>query len=103
MGIKDKIKEKITGKDEENKKPDDKFSFQPSFSGMPYPPFLLNGPHYHPPMNIMINTLPYPNPRAEKFYDIAQNNAQTQAAKYAGINAMLSDFKNVQVSSIADV
>lgn len=30
----------------------DSFQFKPNFAGMPYPPFLLNGPHYHPPMNI---------------------------------------------------
>lgn len=43
---------------------------------MPYPPFLLNGPHFHPPMNIQINTLPFPNPRANDFYSIAIGNAK---------------------------
>lgn len=56
-------------KKEENKTD---FKFEPNFGGMPYPPFLLNGPHFHPPMKIVINTLPYPNPRASNFYQIAQ-------------------------------
>ena len=32
---------------------------------MPFPPMVMNGPHFHPPMNITINQLPNMNPRAE--------------------------------------
>ena len=47
---------------------DAKFHFSPNFAGMPFPPFLLNGPHFHPPINVTINTLPHPNSRAGNFY-----------------------------------
>lgn len=33
---------------------------------MPFPPMVMNGPHFHPPMNITINQLPNMNPRSEK-------------------------------------
>jgi hypothetical protein len=42
-----------------------KFTFEPGFAGMPSPPFMMNGPHFHPPLNITINALPHPNPRTE--------------------------------------
>lgn len=45
-----------------------KFNFAPGFAGMPFPPFLLNGPHYHAPFNLNVNTLPFPNPRADSPY-----------------------------------
>ena len=42
------------------------FNFMPGFAGMPFPPFMMNGPHFHPPLNITVNSLPNPNPRATK-------------------------------------
>jgi DNA polymerase III alpha subunit (gram-positive type) len=39
------------------------FNFMPGFSGMPFPPFMMNGPHFHPPLNMTVNALPYPNLR----------------------------------------
>ena len=41
------------------------FDFAPGFAGMPFPPFMMNGPHFHPPMNMTINALPNTNPRTE--------------------------------------
>lgn len=43
-----------------------KFDFGPGFAGMPFPPFMMNGPHFHPPMNMTINALPNLNPRTEQ-------------------------------------
>lgn len=40
------------------------FNFLPGFAGMPFPPFMMNGPHYHPPLNVTVNALPHPNVRA---------------------------------------
>lgn len=44
-----------------------KMSFEMSgdMTQMPFPPMVMNGPHYHPPMNITINQLPNMNPRSE--------------------------------------
>ncbi len=52
------------------------FKFAPGFAGMPFPPFLMNGPHFHPPMHVNINTLPFPNPRASTPYKVAQTNVR---------------------------
>jgi hypothetical protein len=49
-----------------SKKGDDEmaFNFLPGYAGMPFPPFMMNGPHYHPPLNVTVNALPHPNVRA---------------------------------------
>jgi hypothetical protein len=39
------------------------FNFMPGFSGMPFPPFMMNGPHFHPPLNVTVNALPHANRR----------------------------------------
>ena len=56
-----------------------KFNFLPGFAGMPFPPFMMNGPHFHPPLNVTVNSLPNPNPRAELDpKEIEQENVKTQ-------------------------
>ena len=49
------------------KKGDDEmaFNFMPGYAGMPFPPFMMNGPHFHPPLNVTVNALPNPNPRSQ--------------------------------------
>lgn len=42
------------------------FQMSGDMSQMPFPPMVMNGPHYHPPMNITINQLPNMNPRTER-------------------------------------
>ncbi len=37
------------------------FKYAPGFAGMPFPPFMMNGPHFHPPYNITLNALPTQN------------------------------------------
>lgn len=58
--------DKDSNEEKENNR--SKFNFSPNFAGMPFPPFLLNGPHFHPPIKVVINTLPHPNTRAGNFY-----------------------------------
>ena len=41
------------------------FKMAGDMTQMPFPPMVMNGPHYHPPMNITINQLPNMNPRSE--------------------------------------
>ena len=41
------------------------FEMSGDLTQMPFPPMVMNGPHYHPPMNITINQLPNMNPRSE--------------------------------------
>ena len=43
----------------------DKFSFNADLGQMPFPPMVMNGPHFHPPMKILINQMPNINPRTE--------------------------------------
>jgi hypothetical protein len=40
------------------------FNFDPKFAGMPFPPFLMNGPHYYPETSLTVNAVPNPYPRA---------------------------------------
>lgn len=42
-----------------------KFNFMPGFAGMPFPPFMMNGPHFHPPIDVTVNSIPNPNPKAD--------------------------------------
>ena len=39
------------------------FNFDPKFAGMPFPPFLMNGPHYYPQTELTVNAVPNPYPR----------------------------------------
>ena len=36
------------------------------YSTTPFPPFVMNGPNFHAPMNIRINAIPHSNPRTSK-------------------------------------
>ena len=61
-----------------NGKDDMAFNFQPGFNGMPFPPFMMNGPHFHPPLNITVNALPNPNPRAQMHPSVIQEKNSTE-------------------------
>lgn len=54
------------------------FNFAPGFAGMPFPPFLLNGPHYHAPMNVNVNVPPKANIRGDSPYQVAIQNEQNR-------------------------
>lgn len=67
-----------------------KFNFLPGFAGMPFPPFMMNGPHFHPPLNVTVNSLPNPNPRAELDpKEIEEENVKTQLKALNPINERL--------------
>ena len=56
-----------------------KFNFLPGFAGMPFPPFMMNGPHFHPPIDVTVNSIPNPNPKADlNPFEIEKANLQTQ-------------------------
>ena len=63
-----------------------KFNFDSGFAGMPFPPFMMDGPTFHPPMNIKINAFPFPNPRAESPYEVAQENTKGMIKDYEDMN-----------------
>jgi hypothetical protein len=63
------------------------FNFEPGFAGMPFPPFMMNGPHFHPPMNITINALPNPNPRTEN---------DPVSLEYEDLNKQKNDLKTIR-------
>ena len=68
-----------------------KFNFLPGFAGMPFPPFMMNGPHFHPPLNVTVNSLPNPNPRAELDpKEIEEENVKTQLKALTPINERLN-------------
>jgi hypothetical protein len=67
-----------------------KFNFLPGFAGMPFPPFMMNGPHFHPPLNVTVNSLPNPNPRAELDpKEIEEENVKSQLKSLQPINDKL--------------
>ena len=49
---------------------------------MPFPPFIMDGPHYHAPMKVNINSLPFANGRANSPYIIAESNARSENLSY---------------------
>lgn len=56
------------------------FQYLPNFGGIPFPPVAVAGVNYHAPMSVVVNTLPYPNPRAyESPYDRAKGNVDNQS------------------------
>lgn len=61
-----------------NRKLNQKMNFEMAgdMTQMPFPPMVMNGPHFHPPMNVTINQLPSMNPRAEN------DPLELQAAEY---------------------
>lgn len=55
-----------------------KFNFLPGFAGMPFPPFMMNGPHFHPPINVTVNSIPNSNPSADlNPFEIERSNLST--------------------------
>ena len=55
----------LTGKKDDKGDNNMKFNFLPGFAGMPFPPFMMNGPHFHPPIDVTVNSIPNPNPKAD--------------------------------------
>ena len=82
------------GEKKEGEEGNQDFKFAPGFAGMPFPPMLMNGPHFHPPTNININALPFPNPRANSPYKSAIANALHSLDTYENINKKLDDNKD---------
>lgn len=69
------------------------FSFMPGFAGMPFPPLMMRGPNFHPPMNFTVNSIPNPNPRsALNPFEIEQSNLSKQVDSLKGIFGMLKSL-----------
>lgn len=66
------------------------FNFLPGFAGMPFPPFMMQGPHFHPPINMTVNSIPNPNPQADlNPFEIEQSNLKTQLDELSSIKTKL--------------
>ena len=71
------------------------FNFLPGFAGMPFPPFMMNGPHFHPPLNITVNALPNPNPRTSMHPSvIEEENMKKDQEQLTPILERLSEVKS---------
>ncbi len=67
-----------------------KFNFLPGFAGMPFPPFMMNGPHFHPPIDVTVNSIPNPNPKADlNPFEIEKSNLNTQISELGSIKTKL--------------
>jgi len=68
-----------------------KFNFLPGFAGMPFPPFMMNGPHFHPPVAVTVNSIPNPNPRSVlNPFEIEQSNLKKQIEELGNVKDSLS-------------
>ena len=68
-----------------------KFNFLPGFAGMPFPPFMMNGPHFHPPVAVTVNSIPNPNPRSVlNPFEIEQSNLKKQIDELSNVKDSLS-------------
>jgi hypothetical protein len=73
----------------------EKKEFAPGFAGMPFPPFMMNGPHFHPPMNITINSIPNPVARGQMNpFELEQLNLSKQIEQMARLKDGLDDLES---------
>ena len=57
----------------------EKFQFLPGYAGMPFPPFMMNGTHFHPPLNVTVNAIPNRDSKRElNPYEIEEENLKNQ-------------------------
>lgn len=72
-----------------------KFNFMPGFAGMPFPPFMMNGPHFHPPLNVTVNSLPNQDSRLEMNpYEIEETNLKTQTESMKPLEDQMKEIMN---------
>lgn len=78
------------------------FQFLPGIAGVPFPPFMMNGPHKHPPVSVTVNSIPNPNPRSTlNPFEIEQSNLSKQVV---GLRQIRDNLKRLidGLSSIDD-
>lgn len=69
------------------------FNFMPGFAGMPFPPFMTNGPHFHPEMNVSVNSIPNPSPRDDvNPFEIQKMNLDKQISQMSDVNNKLIEM-----------
>ena len=62
----------------------------PGFAGMPFPPFMMKGPHFHPPVDVTVNSIPNPNPKADlNPFEIEKENLKSQINQLADVKSKL--------------
>ena len=72
----------------------------PGIAGSPFPSFLMNGPHYEPPMKITVNSLPDQNPRARLSpSEIQLSNIRKQTRDLEGLYRQFEDLSQ-EISSL---
>lgn len=88
-----------------------KFQMSGDMSQMPYPPVMMEGPTFHPPMNVTINQLPSMNPRAElnplalqqKEYEKELDGLSKIKAQLEGTDGALSEFNRLKDAVISSL
>ena len=69
------------------------FQFLPGIAGVPFPPMMMNGPHYHPPVSVTVNSIPNPNPRSTlNPFEIEQSNLTKQVDELKKIKQNLKQL-----------
>lgn len=68
----------------------EKFQFLPGYAGMPFPPFMMNGPHFHPPLNVTVNAIPNRDSKRElNPHEIEEENLKNQQDAMQPIKAQM--------------
>ena len=76
------------------------FQFLPGIAGVPFPPMMMNGPHYHPPVSVTVNSIPNPNPRSTlNPFEIEQSNLSQQVEELKGIKTTLKTL-NIKLNAV---
>lgn len=76
------------------------FQFLPGIAGVPFPPMMMNGPHYHPPVSVTVNSIPNPNPRSTlNPFEIEQSNLSQQVEELKGIKTTLKTL-NLKLNAV---
>lgn len=78
----------------------EKFQFLPGYAGMPFPPFMMNGPHFHPPLNVTVNAIPNRDSKRElNPHEIEEENLKNQQEAMKPIKdqmrAIMEQIQNV--------
>ncbi len=66
--------------------------FDPGYAGMPFPPFLMNGPQYYKHYSLKVNETPFPTPATKNAYPVAQSHQEEFLKTYTGLS---NDFEKL--------
>ena len=81
-----------------------KFNFLPGYAGMPFPPFMMNGPHFHPPLNVTVNAIPNRDSKMElNPSEIEEENLKNQSRSLEPLEEKMKAIVEKMINIEGDV